>query len=98
MTVQLLGVLGGSELVVRDTADFGLFFVLIDPRRLQARGDVPGRISEARALIAASRPAAGNDAVRMPGDGSQARRRQALARGTIEVDDRIYSRLLELSR
>jgi LDH2 family malate/lactate/ureidoglycolate dehydrogenase len=35
-------------------------------------------------------------AVRAPGDGSQQRRKQALAEGVVKVDDRVYQRILAL--
>ena len=42
-------------------------------------------------------PAAGVSSVRVPGDGSMARYRRALAAGVIHLDDRVYSKILALS-
>jgi LDH2 family malate/lactate/ureidoglycolate dehydrogenase len=98
LAVQLLGVLAGSAPVVTGSADFGLFFVLVDPRRVCPGGDFRAQVEAMRRIVAESRPLAGGRGVRVPGDGSQSRRQQALQRGGIGVDDRIYARLMELAR
>jgi len=51
-----------------------------------------------RKTIEANRPLAGAERVRVPGDGSQHRRRRALRSGVITLDDKIYARILELGR
>jgi len=98
LAVQLLGVLAGSAPVVSGSADFGLFFVVLDPRRIGVDRDFAAQVEEMRAIVAGSRPLAGGERVRVPGDGSQERRKQALARGTIVLDDRIYARLQALAQ
>lgn len=96
LAIQLLGVLAGSEVVIDETRNFGLFFVLIDSERMHPGGAFRREVSAMRTTIAANRPLAGNERVRVPGDGSQQRRAQAIARGTIPLDDKVYARLQEL--
>jgi L-2-hydroxycarboxylate dehydrogenase (NAD+) len=98
LAVQLLGMLAGSAPVVRDAADFGLFFVVIDPQRIAYGRDFKAEVAELRRIVASSRPLAGAGRVRVPGDGSQARRAQALRDGHVVVDDTVYARLVELTR
>ncbi|MCC6531894.1 MAG: Ldh family oxidoreductase [Burkholderiales bacterium] len=98
LAVQLLGVLAGSAPVVRGTADFGLFFLAVDPARIAPGRDFHAQVAELRRIVASSRPAAGGTRVRVPGDGSHSRRAEALRAGTINVDEKVYARLLELSR
>ena len=97
LAIQALGVLAGSAAVVRETADFGLFFLVIDPEALLPGGECKARMSELRRSIAANRPMPGKPAVRVPGDHSQERRRQALAAGMVTIDERVYKRILELA-
>jgi LDH2 family malate/lactate/ureidoglycolate dehydrogenase len=70
-------------------------------------GQLKSRMSEFRQVLLANRPlaASGGDvhksagsAVRMPGDSSQRKRRENLARGVINLDDKVHARILELSR
>lgn len=96
LAVQLLGMLVGSATVIDEVSNFGLFFLVIDPRMLMPDGTYPARVSELRAAIAANRPLPGLPAVRVPGDGSLKRRKQALERGTVSVDDTVYQRILAL--
>ena len=97
MAVQLLGVLAGSAPVVTGTGGYGLVFIVIDPQRVAPEADFPGRAAELRRIVTTGRPLAGNASVRMPGDGSMARRREALRAGYVEVDDRVYARLSALA-
>ena len=76
--------------------NFGLFFLVIDPEMLLPGGQCKARVSELRRSIAANRPMPGKPAVRVPGDGSQQRRRQALAAGMVTIDERVYQRIQEL--
>lgn len=96
LAVQLLGVLAGSKAVIERTGDFGLFFVLIDPERAQPEGGFRREVSAMRAAIESNRPLAGVERVRVPGDGSQQRRKRALERGTIPLDDKVYARIQAL--
>jgi LDH2 family malate/lactate/ureidoglycolate dehydrogenase len=96
LAIQALGVLAGSAAVVRETAGFGLFFLVIDPEALLPGGECKARMSELRRSIASSRPLPGKPPVRVPGDHSQERRRQALAAGVVTLDERVYQRIAEL--
>jgi LDH2 family malate/lactate/ureidoglycolate dehydrogenase len=96
IAVQMLGVLAGSRPVVEATGDFGLFFVLIDPERVAPGGGFRESVSAMRATIASTRPLAGGAEVRVPGDGSQQRRRRTMELGTIGLDDKVYARIREL--
>lgn len=96
LAIQLLGVLAGSPVVIEATGNFGLFFVLIDPERIRPGGEFRREVSAMRKTIESNRPLPGAARVRVPGDGSQQRRAQAQARGTIPLDDKVYARIQEL--
>ena len=98
LAIQALGVLAGSAAVIGETGDFGLFFLVIDPEALLPGGRCRARMSELRRAIAANRPLPGRPAVRVPGDHSQQRRRQALAAGMVTIDDRVHRRIVELCK
>lgn len=96
LAVQLLGMLVGSATVIHDVSNFGLFFLVIDPDVLLPDGDYRARVSELRRAIAANRPLPGMPDVRVPGDGSLQRRRNALAIGKVNLDEIVYERILAL--
>jgi len=96
LAIQLLGILAGSAPVIRDVGGFGLFFLVIDPETLIPGGQFKARASELRRAVAASRPVEAGTGVRVPGDGSLLRRKEALAAGVVTVDERIYQRILAL--
>jgi LDH2 family malate/lactate/ureidoglycolate dehydrogenase len=96
LAIQALGVLAGSPAVITRTGDFGLFFLVVDPEILLPGGRCRTGMSDLRRAIAAGRPQDGTAKVRVPGDGSLARRRQALAAGVVTVDERVYRRILAL--
>jgi LDH2 family malate/lactate/ureidoglycolate dehydrogenase len=98
LAIQALGVLAGSAAVIGETADFGLFFLVVDPEVLLPGGECRARMSGLRRAIAANRPVPGKPAVRVPGDHSQQRRRQALAADAVTIDERVYERIAELAR
>ena len=96
LAVQLLGILAGSQVVIKDTRNYGLFFVVIDPERVIPGGGFKAQVTELRRAVTATQPLSAENAVRVPGDGSQARRKQALQSGVITLDDKVYARILEL--
>ena len=96
LAVQLLGILAGSAPVIAEVGNYGLFFLVIDPEMLIPGGAFKAHVSELRRAVAASRPVAGGTAVRVPGDSSQRRRREALAAGVVTLDRRVHERILEL--
>ncbi len=97
LAVQVLGILAGSDLVIDDISNYGLFFVVIDPKLFMPSDQFPARVTAFRQVIAANRPQSGGGAVRVPGDSSQQRRRENLERGVINLDDKVHARLCELA-
>lgn len=97
LAVHLLGMMGGGKSVVRDVADSGFFFLVIDPEVLLPLADFKSKASELVRHIETSRPAEGVDSVRVHGMGSAARREAAYARGYFELEDDVC-RLLEAAR
>lgn len=97
LAVQLLGILAGSAVVVEGVHNWGLFFLVFDPGLLMPGEEFRSRVSELRRVINATRPAPGTAQVRAPGDGSIQHRKRAPSAGVIQLDDRVYARILELS-
>jgi LDH2 family malate/lactate/ureidoglycolate dehydrogenase len=98
LVVQLLGIFAGSALVIDDVSNYGLFFIVIDPEAVMPGGQLKSRMAEFRQVLLANRPLAGGDAVRMPGDSSQRKRRENVAKGMINLDEKVHARILELLR
>ena len=96
VAIQLLGILAGSAVVVDGVSNFGLFFMVVNPDVLMPDGTFKARVSEWRRAMNASRPMAGSPQVRIPGDSSLQRRKQALAKGTVNIDEKVYQRILAL--
>jgi LDH2 family malate/lactate/ureidoglycolate dehydrogenase len=97
LAVQLLGILAGSELVIDDISNYGLFFVVIDPKLFMPSDQFPARVSAFRHVITSNRPQGDNSAVRVPGDRSQQLRRENMAKGVIPLDEKVYERLRMLA-
>ena len=97
LAVQLLGILAGSDLVIDDISNYGLFFMVVDPKLFMPSDQFPARVSAFRQVIALNRAQAGASAVRVPGDSSQHKRRANLEKGIIPLDDKVYARLRELA-
>lgn len=97
LAVQLLGILAGSELVIDDVSNYGLFFMVIDPKLFMPSDQFAARVSAFRQVITANRPLAGAGTVRVPGDSSQQKRRVNREKGMIHVDDKVIARLRELA-
>ena len=83
--------------MIDDISNYGLFFVVIDPKLFMPSDQFPARVSAFRQIIEANRPLDPNGAVRVPGDSSQQKRRANLKKGVINVDDKVYARLRELA-
>ncbi len=97
LAVQLLGILAGSELVIDDISNYGLFFVVIDPKLFMPSGQFPPRVSALRQVVESTRPLTAGSNVRVPGDRSQQLRRENLARGVVTLDEKVYARLRVLA-
>ena len=96
VAIQLLGILAGSAVVIDEVSNFGLFFMVVNPDMLMPDGTFKARVSELRRTMNASRPMGGTPQVRTPGDGSLQRRKEALAKGTVNIDEKVYQRILAL--
>lgn len=89
--VQALGILGGSDSVIRDgDGRWGYFFMAIDPELLMPLHEFKTKISSLQEQIADSRPMPGGGPVRTPGSAAANRVREGRERGWIEVDEPIY--------
>jgi len=96
MAAQVFAILGGSEPVVGEDGLSGFFVLAFKPQLLMPADAFAARAAQLRDTVRRSRPAAGRDAVRMPGDRSQQARRE-FGDGKVEVDAAVYRRLLELA-
>jgi LDH2 family malate/lactate/ureidoglycolate dehydrogenase len=97
LAVQVLGIFAGSELVIDDVSNYGLFFLVIDPEAVMPDGRFKSRVTEFRQVLLANKPQAGSGTMRVPGDSSQRKRRENLAKGIIPLDDKVHARLLALA-
>ena len=93
---QILGILAGSDPVLRDSRNFGLFFLAFRPDLLLAADLFAERVAALREAVRRSRPAEGSGEVRMPGDRSQ-QMRDANVAAPVELDSAVYERLLALA-
>lgn len=92
---QILGILAGSDPVLNETRNSGMFFLALKPDLLMPAAAFRERVASLREAVRASRPAAGHTAVRVPGDGSLRARRDGGDRD-VEIDPAVHRRLLEL--
>ncbi len=97
LAVQLLGILAGSDLVIDDISNYGLFFMVIDPKLFMPSDQFPARVTAFRQVIESNRPAEAASTVRVPGDSSQQKRRINRTKGVINLDETVYARLRELA-
>ena len=105
LAVQVLGIFAGSKLVIDDVSNYGLFFMVIDPEAVMPGGQFAAHVSQFRQTLLVSRPLAtkgddvhpGSETVRVPGDRSQQKRRENLAKGMINLDDKVHARLVALA-
>ena len=90
---QILGILAGSAPVIDGVNNYGFFFLVFDPSLLMPLSEFKRGVAELKQRIKTSRPLPGRPPVRVPGESSQHIRRSARARGTIEIDERLYQAL-----
>lgn len=93
---QIFGILSGSDIVVGKVTDCGFFFLVLDPELLMPLAEFKAKVASLVDTIESSRPAPGGGHVRVHGRGSAARRADALACGTIDVDRTVYDTLCAL--
>ncbi|MDB5512144.1 MAG: Ureidoglycolate dehydrogenase [Enterovirga sp.] len=99
LVAQIFGILSGSKVVVDDVGDFGFFFLAIDPGRFMDVAEFKRRVGDLAGTVTGSRPAPGGAPIRVPGQGSHAKREAARARGTVPIDEAVYHNILaELGR
>lgn len=97
VVVQAFALLCGSQVVVEDVADCAFFFLIFDPERLMPLDRFKSQVAALEREIETSRPFDKEAPVRVPGRSSSRRRAEARARGTIEVDDKIFAALTEMA-
>lgn len=91
MVIQALGILGGSDPVVRDGGGrWGYFFMALDPELLMPLQAFKQNIQSLQDQVENSRPVPGGPPVRVPGSAAAARVREGRERGWLEVDEPIY--------
>lgn len=95
--VQLFGVLAGSPAFPPPLGQFGFNVIAVDPSKFRPLNDYKREVDAYCERLRASPPAAGDDPLRMPFDRSAELRKAALKAGEVEIDDSIYSTLVELS-
>ena len=97
LAVQLLGMLAGSMTVIRDTSNYGLFFAVIDPQQVAPAAAFKAQVSALRRVVEQMRPRPGHRAGRMPGDGSQRRRKENARSGLIHLDEKVHAQIVALA-
>lgn len=89
VAVQALGLLAGGDAIPAPFGNFGFHFVVVKRDLLVPAEQYDARIEELITATRTSPPAPGNDRVRLPGDGSAARRADAIQRGTITIPTKV---------
>lgn len=95
LVVQLLGMMTGAAADPPGISDCGFFVVLFDPGALTDPDDYRQRVTAFAESIRATRPVEAGSPVRVPFDGSVARRNETLRRGTIDVPEAVVAALRE---
>ncbi len=89
---QFLGFLAGAGVEPAYLLDHAYLIIVIDPAVLGDASGVKARATEFAKRMRAARPDQHGGAVRLPFDGSRARRDDALARGWLDVDEAVVDR------
>lgn len=97
LVAQLLGVLAGSSPVVEETGGSGFFFLVFDPSLLGPDDAYSQRVEGVAATLSQVRAQDAGAPVRIPGERSATRRREGLAQGWLDLDEKVYRKLLELA-
>lgn len=96
LAVHLLGILGGGATVVRDVADSGFLFLVLDPGLLMPLDAFKAKASELVAHLEASKPAEGVETVRVHGRASARHRAETFSRGAVEIADSVHATLIDM--
>jgi len=97
LVVQLLGMMAGAAAAPDGLTDCGFFLLVVDPALLTDGADYQRRVSEYAQTIRSTRPVDPTTPVRVPFDRSAAERTKRLADNSIDIDDRVYAMLTDLS-
>ncbi|MFW5703125.1 MAG: Ldh family oxidoreductase [Candidatus Dojkabacteria bacterium] len=96
--VELLGgALTSSRVGKTIEGGWGSLMILIDPNIIRDLEDFKSDVQAAIGELKSSRKMEGFEEIFYPGEQSQRRRQQALEQGYIEIDDKLYSQLMDLS-
>lgn len=97
LVVQLLGMVAGAAAEPDGLTDCGFFLFVVDPVLLDDKADYRRKVSEYAETMRSTRPVDPSRPVRVPFDRSVRERTKRLAENSIDIDDRVYSMLADLS-
>jgi delta1-piperideine-2-carboxylate reductase len=97
ISVQLLGVLAGSPIFPKPLRDFGFFVLAMQPDLLTPADEFAVHVSEFADAIRSTRRHDAAVPVRMPFEGSAARRKSHLDAGGFDVDEAIFGAVTALA-
>ncbi|MFO6453038.1 MULTISPECIES: Ldh family oxidoreductase [unclassified Aeromicrobium] len=95
LVVQLLGMMTGASENPEGVSDVGFFVTAVDPEILTSREEYAARVASYADQLRATRPIDPSRPVRVPFERSARHRRDAVARGMIEVEDVVLNGLLK---
>lgn len=96
ISVQLLGVLAGSPVFPKPLEDFGFFVMAMKPDLLTSGEEFAENVSTYADAVRSTRRQEGNVPVRMPFEGSAARRKENLDAGGFDIDVGIFEAIAAL--
>jgi LDH2 family malate/lactate/ureidoglycolate dehydrogenase len=97
LVVQLLGGLAGAPVVPDGLENFGFFILALRPDLLSDPETFKAEVAEYASFVRDARPVDGGPSVRMPFDRSREERRQRLRQDRIDIEETLYSALLEIA-
>jgi LDH2 family malate/lactate/ureidoglycolate dehydrogenase len=97
LVVQLLGGLAGAPFVPEDLEQFGFFILALRPDLLTSAADFEAGVAEYARFVREARPVDGATAVRMPFDRSREERSDRLRRDVIEIEETLYTALVDIA-
>ena len=100
MMIELLtGPLVGAGIVGDEDAasNRGMAFIAIQPSALGAEGTFKHAVSTLKTRLKQSRRQDGVEEIRLPGEHARQKAEETTARGTLELDQRLHNRLLEIA-
>jgi delta1-piperideine-2-carboxylate reductase len=97
LMVQLLGGLAGAPLVPEGLEQFGFFILALRPDLLNDPEAFKAGVAQYASFVREARPVDAGCSVRMPFDRSREERRQRLRQNTIDIEQTLYTALLEIA-